>query len=207
MRLNAAAGLGERGTKARDAVAALVKLLKDEDEGVRGQVAAALGEIGVESETAVPALRECLKMRGRRARGCRPRSGSLRRQGASSVLGAAQLLKDPDDGVRVQAVEALWRIDHHASNVLTVLTLALKNEDKFVRGDAAHVLGLMGPESREAAPQLTPLLADKNEGVRVQAAESLWEIEARHESYRPGADGRAQEQGQTSTPRSRPRPG
>ncbi len=46
-----------------------------------------------------------------------------------------------------------------------------------MRGDAAHVLGLMGPEAREAAPQLTPLLADKNEGVRVQAAESLWEIE------------------------------
>jgi HEAT repeat protein len=56
----AAHALAEIGPDAKDAVPALIKLLKDSDEGPRNDSCMALGDIGPVAIDALPALRNAL---------------------------------------------------------------------------------------------------------------------------------------------------
>jgi HEAT repeat protein len=48
--------------------------------------------------------------------------------------------------------------------------------DADVRGYAAHDLGLIGPKAHPAAPALVAILADKDQALRLQAADTLVRI-------------------------------
>src|SRR4051812_30559949 len=56
VRQRAAAALGERGVKARQAAPALVTCLRDEHAPVRRMAALSLGDIAARADVAVPAL-------------------------------------------------------------------------------------------------------------------------------------------------------
>jgi HEAT repeat protein len=86
-------------------------------------------------------------------------------------------MKSPDPVARLHAVHALReRVKEPA--VVPVLAEALKDEDTFIRRDAARALGKFGPTAKEAAPNLQAALKDREPSVRKAASESLKKIDA-----------------------------
>ena len=85
-------------------------------------------------------------------------------------------LQSKDAAQRLHAVKALADRGKEAV-VVPALALALRDQDAFVRRDAAHALGRIGPEARPATPALVAALKDKNLGVRQAAAKALKQID------------------------------
>jgi HEAT repeat protein len=91
--------------------------------------------------------------------------------------------RDPDAGVRCVAVWVLHcgrttageSVD--LKEVVRVLRQALTAADPWARRQAVRYLGLLGPNARDAAPELAALLEDRDEGVRKAAAEALKNIQ------------------------------
>ena len=103
--------------------------------------------------------------------------------GAVSIL--AQALKDPDRGVRRNAVRPLRRVvmrDRSSSDpaatraVVTALADALKDPDGGVRRAAASSLGAIGPEAVDAIPALAATTMDPDPSVRDASIEALGRI-------------------------------
>ncbi len=88
----------------------------------------------------------------------------------------AKQMKSPDPARRLQAIHALQSRAKEKEVVLPVLIEALKDDDTYVRRDAAKALGRFGPGAAEAVPALLPLLADKEPSVRKAAGQSLEKI-------------------------------
>jgi HEAT repeat protein len=92
---------------------------------------------------------------------------------------AGKFLEDSDPGVRCVAawvVHCGRRIAGEAVNYKEVLDAqqeTLKAADPWARRQAARFLGSFGPYARDAAPALSALLEDGDEGVRNAAAEAL----------------------------------
>src|SRR5262245_34092844 len=84
-----------------------------------------------------------------------------------------ELTKDPDPRRRAKATEVLSFFG--AEETVPVLIEALSDEDKEVRSGAAEALGAIGPQAKEALPQLTNALRDKSALVRVRVAGALWQ--------------------------------
>ncbi len=85
-------------------------------------------------------------------------------------------LKDKDVALRQQAVKALGK-SGEAGVAVPALAEALKDENAFVRRDAAGALGGFGPEAKPAVPSLTAALKDKEHSVRQAAAQALKKID------------------------------
>src|SRR5579884_3961734 len=76
------------------------------------------------------------------------------------LLGA---LADSDGAVRQLAAATLVKIGPDA---VAPLTEGLKAKDRDTRGNAAYVLGHLGPAGREALPALAKALKDEDKEVR-----------------------------------------
>ena len=92
--------------------------------------------------------------------------------------GIAKMLHDKDAGVRCVTAWVL----HSARAVpikdaITVLRETLKTADPWAQCQAARYLGKLGKESKDAVPELTAALDDKDEDVRKAAAEALKAIQ------------------------------
>jgi HEAT repeat protein len=85
-------------------------------------------------------------------------------------------LKDPDASHRLAAVRALAKTSDEEA-VVPALAGALRDENYYVRRDAAAALGKMGPAARLAAPSLVAALNDKERSVRKAAAEALKKVD------------------------------
>src|SRR4029077_13066409 len=87
-------------------------------------------------------------------------------------------LHAPDATARLHAVHALQERRGDTQQVVAALTAALKDEDAFVRRDAAHALGKFGPDAADATPALTAAaLRDHNAHVRKAAADAVKQID------------------------------
>jgi HEAT repeat protein len=83
-----------------------------------------------------------------------------------------------DSSQRLHAVHALQERRGDTQQVVAALTAALKDEDAFVRRDAARALGKFGPDAAEAAPLLTAAAhRDHNAHVRKAAADAVKQID------------------------------
>jgi HEAT repeat protein len=71
---------------------------------------------------------------------------------------------------RLHVIEAREEKRAEATTVVPALTQALRDEDVFVRRDAARALGQFGSDGRSALDELLPLLKDRNPSVRRAAA-------------------------------------
>jgi HEAT repeat protein len=92
--------------------------------------------------------------------------------------GVMKSVNDKDPAVRCVAAWFLYRARQalEIKEVLAVLTETLKAPDPWARRHAAGCLGALGSNARDAAPALSAVLQDSDEGVRDAAAKALQSI-------------------------------
>jgi HEAT repeat protein len=154
-------------------VTALVELLKDEDDKIRGVAARTLKNIGPDAETAVPPLIELLKDKERKRWATAANVlGDIGPYAKAAVPVLTELLRD---GEKSQAAaRALGDIGPDAKTAVPVLTELLKDENRHARWEAASALGKFGPDAKTAVLALTELLGD--EETWCTASEALGKI-------------------------------
>jgi HEAT repeat protein len=162
----AAWGLGSIGPGAKEAVAALVQTLKDPEDEVRESAAWALGKIGPDARAATPALIEATKTD---AHGLVAEAlGRIGPDAKAAAPTMVTLLEQAQAPTKIKAALAHWRITGQEAIAVTVLTVALMDEDSTVRCDAADALGEIGPKAKTAVPALRALLQRVKGGNHIQ---------------------------------------
>ena len=109
---------------------------------------------------------------------------SLRQMNAKELVAVVEplidALKQKDAPARRTAARDLFWIAYYApvdSSGLDALINALGDKDQSVRNDVARVLGLIGPETKDAVPKLIEMLKnDTGWFARSSAAHSLGKI-------------------------------
>jgi HEAT repeat protein len=86
------------------------------------------------------------------------------------------LAKSQDSSDRTRAVLLLSERGTEADTVVPVLAAALKDENAFVRRDAARGLGRIGTAASAAIPELKTATRDRNQHVRQAATDALRQI-------------------------------
>ncbi|HEY7423761.1 MAG TPA: HEAT repeat domain-containing protein [Gemmataceae bacterium] len=84
-----------------------------------------------------------------------------------------KLLKNPNGRVKWTAAEALWRLEHKATDLVPVYAELLTATDANVRAASAWRLGRWGSDARPAVPVLAAALRDESLEVRAQVAQAL----------------------------------
>lgn len=181
-RLRAAKDLGRLGWLARDALPALVGVLRDEEAKVREAAAQAVGQMGPEALPALTGMlahtdkyvrRNAVWALGRLGPAARPALPALCRglsdpdprtaSGAAQALGnmgaaGAESVPQLAEAMRGTNI-VLCRLAAKALSqigppALATLITHLQHTDPFVRGESALALGWMGPAGRAAVPFL-----------------------------------------------------
>ena len=98
------------------------------------------------------------------------------REGKTEAL--ADMLRSPDQYVRMSAAHTLGEIGPEAGSAVSALVRALKDKEGRVRGAAAEALGCIGQETRVAVPALKEVLGNDTLDVRQDAAVALCRLEA-----------------------------
>jgi len=173
---DAANALGNIG---KDAVPALLPLLKGKDSELRKWAAVALSGIGPEGKEAIPGLIECLEDEDANLRSWA--AGALGQMAPKSKAAIPALIKllDKDDLGNTQGrgggtIDALSRFREQA---VPALTEALKDPSEKIRAGAAGCLAMIGKPAKGAVPALILALRDKNVQVRKNAGLALARME------------------------------
>lgn len=165
------------GLLGKDAVPALRGFMKDKVASVRDRSASAVGEIGDDAREAIPDLIALLGD-----------SDSRVRESAAKALGAfttldktavAPLVELFSEDIRTSfaAGYAAGAVAKTGKAGVGRLVTALRDSSSGVRKYAARGLGLIGPDAKEALPQLVRLLkTDRDTDVRREAATALGRI-------------------------------
>jgi HEAT repeat protein len=204
-RLGAAKGLGYYGNAAKDAVPLLGRALREEDDpvvvqelalalarigpaalpellgamkdgvpAVRRSAVLALTKFGPEAKEAVPVLVFALKDSDGSTRALAAQAlGEIGGEPERVVPALCLAFRDPDANVRKQAGLALVSL---GATAVAGLKETLKDGDPILRRDAATVLGALGPDAKEAVPDLVGLLKDREAEVRAAGAGAVGAI-------------------------------
>lgn len=168
------AALDAVGPRESGAVPVLVEDLAD--ASLQPAVIEALGKIGAAAEMAVPRLLELLPQASKETRV--RIFATLANTGSQSALPQfAEAMKDTDAEIRASAIAAYAKVERDPAAVLAASLGLLTDASPEVRRAAAGGLARLGPQGRDAAPQLLTLL-DRNED-RAFALETLRQIEVR----------------------------
>jgi HEAT repeat protein len=177
LRSGAARALELMGPKARAALPALAKALRDDDANISMRASFALARIG---EAAVPQL-----MRGLEARPFHTRLlsiNALSRIGAGAHQAIPALVVALDDKSSQIAEQASHALSSIGPASVPKLIPVLKHPRAPVRALAAAALAEMGPPGREACPELIEALhRERDVIVRTRIVEALGKV-------RPSAD-------------------
>ena len=123
-------------------------------------------KIGVAAKPLLPDLISALKSDNTDMRGTSARAlGVIGADIGEVILALEALLDDQIEEIRVNAAEALWRINRHPKS-LPALQVALQNRDEWAARSAAEALGKIGPDAIVAVPALQAALRDHNFRVR-----------------------------------------
>jgi HEAT repeat protein len=171
-RWRAARSLGDVGPKAASAVPALLKALGDTEPRVRGHAARALGLIGEKSDDAIKGLVGLVADPDPRVRRAAISAlVRLRPVGKDTFALLVQVLEDADPAVVMPALQSLAE---GGTAAVPALIEGLKHKEG--RYWACIALAEMGPQAKDAVPQLTSLLSDDEPEVRMEAVMALGEI-------------------------------
>lgn len=202
----------ELGPAAKDAVPALIDLVRGPDENLAAQAASSLGRIGPEAKAAIPALIEILKEGGtdNLQWSAVHALGVFRRDAKDAVPHLLQLVQTTNEHARGSLLSTLSQIATAEEAMPTLIELLadpdaddphqrlphelnmafrsygdkaagpvgklLKHKEAAVRRRAAAVLHTLGPQAARALPDLLTALDDKDDEVAVPAAETIWHI-------------------------------
>ncbi len=179
----AAQSLSRLGPKSDEAVAALLRSLKDdEDARVRRTVAAGLTTVlrrGHCTEAIVDGLAAAASGDDEASvrAGAATALGFVDKHKETAVKALAAALKDRYGNVRQAAAQALLQLGEDSKGALAPLVAALDSDTyPKVAWYAAGALGAIGPPAAEAVPALIKALGDKDGSVRATAAEALGKI-------------------------------
>jgi HEAT repeat protein len=86
--------------------------------------------------------------------------GNFGPDGAPAIPDLIEWTRNPDQWIRLHAVNALGRIAQAPADVIPTLVACLKDADMLVRRDAASALGRFGNAARGLAPDLIAMLDD-----------------------------------------------
>jgi HEAT repeat protein len=173
----AAHALGNIG---KDAVPALLPLLKGRDTELRKWAAVALSDIGPEAKETIPALIECLEDQDQSLRGWAAAAlGRMAPESKAAIPALIKLLDKDDLGFTrgrggSTTIEALSRFREQA---VPALSEALKDPSEKIRAGAAGCLAIIGKPAKGAIPALILALGDKHQLVRENAGFGLIAIE------------------------------
>jgi len=181
VRGRAAWALGRLGAAAKVAVPALVAALADQDFRVSAQAAEALGALGPAAGLAEPALLRALHHINPEVR--KEAAAALAQLGLPTEQVAPALTAlagDADPGVRLRVLEVLGTLSGRAPKAWAALHGALADPDPAFRITAirslAHIHLQVQLGSPDLAATLLPLLADRNEEVKKEAAQALGRV-------------------------------
>jgi HEAT repeat protein len=170
VRERAAQLLGRLGPKALPAVAALVKAHSDPNARMRLEAANALAAIGPGAKEAVAALAANLKDKDRRVViGAALALWSVDGQEDKLILAAQALLADRAS----ERLTATGGIAAAGTKAVPVFVKALRHEKAEVRLAALKALAVMPAQASGAFAEVAAVLADKDDAVRRQAAQTL----------------------------------
>lgn len=173
-RIFAMMSLRQVGSKAVEAVPALIKALNDPNPGVRRAAVSALSEIGPAARDANPALLRALN----------DKEPSVR----TAALAPLQILGPSDPtvvpvlertvghlppDVRLGAADLLWRLSHKSDVALPILIEALKEPEPNRFWVAAGHLKEMLPDAQAATPALVQALTRTNADNRVRGKAAI----------------------------------
>lgn len=174
IRYDAARSLALIG-RVEDALPTLIGVLKNPSEDVdrAWDACQVLGSVGPPAKGAVTVLVENLSSES--ATICSASSDALRSiLGPKSVRYFVGVLKNPDQVVRANAVEALGKVGGEAAVATDELSeLLFKDDSEHVRAVVARTLGQIGLRSEKVIQALMRGCEDENRRVRVRAAGSL----------------------------------
>jgi HEAT repeat protein len=168
--------LGQRGSNANSAQAAVLAALEDPDPHVRAVAAGTLSSIGVVAKDAVPALTAMLDGDQKRVA-----ARALSEYRGDALIAQPQLIlimedKSLDDETRWNAARTLGKIGPVGVDAVPNLVAALQDEIDTVREHAAEALGDIGPTAAAAVADLVAVLDDPAVRVRRDAVRSLGQI-------------------------------
>jgi HEAT repeat protein len=165
------------GTLGPDAVVPLTEALQDKEAVVQMAALNALGQIGPKAKEALPALKELAS----KAEDPRIRSAAgpiIAKLGPDALPVLVELLKVDDSATRKGCLKALGQQkDPPPKSAVPNLSLALTDKDPEVRALAAHLLGQIGPDAKEAVPALTKAAQESEGQVRDVIKKALQKIQ------------------------------
>lgn len=175
-RREAAARLMARGAPDAGETAALLRLLGDDDSGVRAAAAGALGE--ARAPEAAPALFAALQDRHEAVRAAAARAlATLRPAAAEAALASLTGALASDDAyVRGFAAWMLGELGPRAAPAVPALAAALERESEERPGVAAQALAKVGASALPAVPALCAVLKADQPRRRWNAAMALGRV-------------------------------
>jgi HEAT repeat protein len=161
----------------RQAVAAMVRLMDEEDPQIRRLAIRLLSRAGHEGRDLLPIFVRALQDRdaGLRAEAAHA-LGTYHDRPTVVVPLLRQAMKDPAMIVRISAAGALNVVspqDAAVENVIRLLCDGLKDPDQLNRYNAAAHLGAMGQQPEVVVPALCRLITDPDAPVRYSAVHAL----------------------------------
>lgn len=175
VRAEAADDLRSLGHKARSAAPALAALLTDPGPRARFAAAAALLCVTPKDPRGVPVIAAGLDsadMVVRRA--AVAAAGFAGSQGAALSDPLARLLKDPDESVRIGALQAISMLGPSAASSVPAVIPLLDDPEMAV--DAADALGRIGAAATPALPRLAKMLQSPEHVMQLAALRGMAQI-------------------------------
>jgi HEAT repeat protein len=161
----------------KEAVPVLVKLLKDNDEQVRGEAVFALGQMGELTVAALPALLEASAAEDSAGKDAWATASRITKVPRSLAPALLPLLKSPEPKVRLKVVELVCELEEGDQECLTVLIELVKRRDSQIRKGAAQLLYRYGSKAKEAVPALIEIARnDADPNTRSVAVNALGAI-------------------------------
>ena len=185
VRITAGRSLASHGDAAAEAVPPMIRLLRTEDQNLRGQAAEILGKFGPSAKLAAAALLVALDdVEAHVRKSAENALNAVSPIACETAELALKALRQGDISQRVAAVCDLVRTgstdqqEIHSTTQVEAIRMALSDPAPEVRATAAAALGRLGRQAKGVAPALLATMKDKMAEVRVLSATALGRVAA-----------------------------